>query len=157
MNKLRDATLISSPDYLQFIEELKVRVISARITAARAITHEAILLYWDIGQSIVEKQQFHSWGDSVVEMVALDLRAAFPGMRGFSPRNLWDMRRFYTAYSASEITAEMLKEIAQHRPNPILRQPVAELVEGAKRLQPVAKLPDQSAPEFLRQLVAEIP
>jgi hypothetical protein len=51
MKKLRDATLISSPDYLQFIEELKVRVISARITAARAITHEVILLYWDIGSA----------------------------------------------------------------------------------------------------------
>jgi hypothetical protein len=46
-----------SPDYLQFIEELRARVISARVSAARAITHEAILLYWDIGQGIVEKQQ----------------------------------------------------------------------------------------------------
>jgi hypothetical protein len=50
MKKLRDASLIISPDYLQFIEELKARVVSARITAARAITHEAILLYWDIGR-----------------------------------------------------------------------------------------------------------
>ena len=61
MKKLRDATLIINPDYQQFIEELKARVVSARITVARAITHEEILLYWDIGQSIVEKQQFHSW------------------------------------------------------------------------------------------------
>jgi hypothetical protein len=37
MKKLRDATLIISPDYLQFIEELKTRVVSARVTAARAI------------------------------------------------------------------------------------------------------------------------
>ena len=35
-----------SPDYLQFIEELRARVISARVSAARAITHEAIQLYW---------------------------------------------------------------------------------------------------------------
>lgn len=57
MKKIRDATLIISPDYLQFIEELKARVVSARVTAARAITHEAILLYWDIGCGIVEKQK----------------------------------------------------------------------------------------------------
>ena len=70
MKKLRDTTLIISPHYLQFIEDLKARVISARVTAARAITHEAILLFRDIGRGIVEKQQSHSWGDSVVEMVA---------------------------------------------------------------------------------------
>jgi predicted nuclease of restriction endonuclease-like (RecB) superfamily len=157
MKKIRDATLIISPDYLQFIKELKVRVVSARVTAARAITHEAILLYWDIGQSIVEKQQIHSWGDSVVEMVAADLRAAFPGMRGFSTRNVWDMRRFYAAYSTLEITAGMLGKIDQDKLIPILRQPVAELQQDAKRLQPVAKLTATSVIEFLRQLVAEIP
>ena len=57
MKKPTDTTLPISADYRQFIEELKGRVVSARISAARAITHEAILLYWDIGQGIVEKQQ----------------------------------------------------------------------------------------------------
>lgn len=46
-----------------FIEELKSRVLSARISAARAITHEAILLYWDIGRVIVEKQQTLGWAN----------------------------------------------------------------------------------------------
>jgi predicted nuclease of restriction endonuclease-like (RecB) superfamily len=157
MKKIRDATLIISPDYLQFIEELKERVVSARVTAARAITHEAILLYWDIGQSIVEKQQIHSWGDSVVEMVAADLRATFPEMRGFSTRNVWDMRRFYAAYSTLDITAGMLGKINANQPIPILRQAVAELEKDPNRLQPVAKLTAASVIEFLRQLVAEIP
>ena len=67
MKKPTDITLAISADYRQFIEELKARVVSARILAARAITHEAILLYWDIGQGIVEKQKEHGWGDSVVK------------------------------------------------------------------------------------------
>ena len=66
--------------------------------------HEAILLYWDIGRGIVEKQKAHGWGDSVVEMVAADLRRAFPGMRGFSANNLWLMRQFYSEYSARWIS-----------------------------------------------------
>ena len=70
MKKSADTTLAISADYRQFVEELKARVISARISAARAITHEAILLYWDIGRGIVEKQKEHGWGDSVVEIVA---------------------------------------------------------------------------------------
>jgi predicted nuclease of restriction endonuclease-like (RecB) superfamily len=144
MKKIRDATLIISPGYLQFIEELKARVVSARVTAARAITHEAILLYWDIGQSIVEKQQIHSWGDSVVEMVAADLRAAFPGMRGFSTRNVWDMRRFYAAYTTLDITAGMLGKIHANQPIPILRQAVAEIPWG-QNLLILNKLTDSAA------------
>ena len=65
MKKAADTALTMSADYWRFIEELKARVVSARISAARAITHEAILLYWDIGQGIVEKQKLHGWGDSV--------------------------------------------------------------------------------------------
>ncbi|MDQ1277062.1 MAG: hypothetical protein QG555_101, partial [Thermodesulfobacteriota bacterium] len=68
---------IASPEYRQFIEELKTRVVSARISAARSVNRDLILLYWDIGRGIVEKQQVLGWGDAVVEMVAADLRRAF--------------------------------------------------------------------------------
>jgi hypothetical protein len=51
-------------------------VLSARISAAPAVTHEAILLYWDIGRGIVEKQRTYGWRESVVEMVAADLHKA---------------------------------------------------------------------------------
>ena len=49
MKKPTDITLAISANYRELIEELKARVVSARILAARAITQEAILLYWDIG------------------------------------------------------------------------------------------------------------
>jgi|GEM_PF-1971760 len=57
MKKPRDTNLIISSDYLKFIEELKARVISARVTAARAITHEAILLYWDIARRFLNLER----------------------------------------------------------------------------------------------------
>ena len=69
---------IASPEYRQFIEQLKARVLSARLSAARAVNRDLIMLYWDIGRGIVEKQQVLGWGDAVVEMVAADLRRAFP-------------------------------------------------------------------------------
>lgn len=94
-----DTTLAISSDYRQFIESLKARVTSARISAARAITHEAILLYWDIGCAIVEKQREHGWGDSVVEMVAGALQRAFPGAKGFSPQNICRMQQLYILHN----------------------------------------------------------
>jgi hypothetical protein len=102
MKKPAATALTVTADYRRFVENLKARVATARLSAARRINHELILLYWDIGRGIVEKQKELGWGESVVEMVAADLRGAFPSMRGFSPRNVWYMRRLYEAYSAPE-------------------------------------------------------
>lgn len=152
------SALLGTPEYRQFIEELKSRVVSARIAVARAIIHEAILLYWDIGRGIVEKQQTHGWGDSVVELIASDLRRTFPGVRGFSPRNVWDMRRLYEAYTTPEFLKQAVQEISKRGANPILRQAVAELETGRIQPRPLAKMGVSDKPsQFLRQLVAEIP
>ena len=68
MKKASDSTVMTSPEYRQFIEDLKSRVVSARISAARAVCRDMILLYWDIGQGIVERQQTLGWGESVVNL-----------------------------------------------------------------------------------------
>ena len=87
---------LSLPDYPAFLVALKERILRARISAARAVNHELVLLYWDIGRGIVEKQRTSGWGDAVVERLAADLRAEFPDMRGFSANNLWLVRQFYS-------------------------------------------------------------
>ncbi len=89
-----------TPEYTTFLTALKGRISSARLHAARAVNRDLILLYWDIGRSIVEKQEKSGWGESVVEMLAKDLQKAFPGVQGFSANNLWLMRQFYKAYSS---------------------------------------------------------
>lgn len=138
---------IASPEYRRFIEQLKARVLSARLSAARAVNCDLILLYWDIGRGIVERQQALGWGESVVETVAADLQQTFPATTGFSPRNLRDMKRLYLAYADETIW----------------RQVVAKLPRGAKAgnteiwPQAAAKLTNETVIEFLRQLVAKIP
>jgi hypothetical protein len=67
---------------------MEAREVFSRVSATRAITREVILLYWDIGQGIVEKQTLHAWGESVIDQVAVDLRNSFPGSTDYSPRNL---------------------------------------------------------------------
>ncbi len=121
MKKHIDSALTTSTEYRRFIEDLKARVISARICAARAVNRDLILLYWDIGLGIVEKQKTLGWGDAVVEMVAADLRRAFPASQSFSPDNLWRMRQFYLAYSSSEFLGQATgPAIAFHGQSPIL-------------------------------------
>lgn len=157
MKNANDSTVMTSPEYRRFLEDLKARVISARLSATRAVNCDLILLYWDIGRRILEKQQLLGWGDSVVEMVSADLRRAFPATTGFSPRNVWDMRRLYDSYTAPEFLAQAAREIDHGMANQILRQPVAKLGDDEKRLQSSAKLTKVEIVEFLRHLVAEIP
>jgi len=116
------------------------------------VNHELVALYWDIGQGIVEKQKTLGWGESVVEMVAADLRTAFPDMTGFSPRNVWDMKRLYEAYSAPDFLSQAVREVVGGRKSLILRQPVAEWGKDEKRHQLVTKLEKSDPMQFLRQL-----
>jgi predicted nuclease of restriction endonuclease-like (RecB) superfamily len=130
-------TALLDKTYLDFVHEIKNRIISARIAAARAVNRDLILLYWDIGKAIVQKQKELSWGESVVEMLSKDLKLAFPGMTGFSGRNLRAMKQFYETYAVPEFW----------------QQAVAKLPHAKKWQQAVAKMDS----EFLQQLVAEIP
>jgi len=125
-------TVLTSPEYREFIDQLKSRVQAARISATRAINAELILLYWDIGQGIVEKQKALDWGESVVELVAADLRRAFPGVKGLSARNVWDMRRLYLAYTDTDFLSILSQKLALPKRYSILRQVVAES-EGKKK------------------------
>lgn len=133
-------------DYALFIQALKDRVAAARLSAARAVNRDLMALYWDIGEAILGKQQTQGWGQAVVERIARDLRAAFPGTQGFSARNVWDMRRMVETYSQPEF----------------LRQLVAESPRGRTPGRATGRLAvpreaTASGIDSLRQLVAEIP
>ncbi|WP_373526338.1 YhcG family protein [Nostoc sp.] len=100
-----------SDDYTHLLMEVQQRIRSAQYEALKAVNREMINLYWDIGQMIVIKQQDASWGKSVVEKLAKDLQAEFPGISGFSARNIWNMRNFYVTYSQKEKLQPMVAEI----------------------------------------------
>jgi predicted nuclease of restriction endonuclease-like (RecB) superfamily len=97
--------------YLNFLEDIKKRVTSAKIASAKTINRSLLELYWDIGKMIVEKQKEEGWGKSVVERLSQDLQKEYPGGAGFSSRNLWDMKRFYEQYADNEKLRQLVAEI----------------------------------------------
>ena len=76
------------------------------------VNQELLLLYWDIGKSILERQQKHGWGSKVVERLSEDLRTEYPNMEGFSKRNLLYMRQFAEAYPDFSIAQAPLAQIS---------------------------------------------
>ena len=62
-----------------------------------------VILYWDIGRLILERQEREGWGAKVIDRLSADLREAFPDMSGLSPRNLKYMRAFAAAWPDAAI------------------------------------------------------
>jgi predicted nuclease of restriction endonuclease-like (RecB) superfamily len=141
----------TTPDYAVFLAGVKARVLHARTSAARAVNRDLILLYWDIGRGIVEKQQTAGWGDAVVEQLAADLRAEFPDMRGFSNQNVWRMQQLYLDHTSAEFLSQAVRELKRlpkaGKPD-FLQQAVAEIGTPEPLAQP--------SPEFLAQAVREL-
>jgi predicted nuclease of restriction endonuclease-like (RecB) superfamily len=90
--------IIESRQYIDVLAEIKGRIREAQLSALRTVNRELISLYWDIGRLIVEKQKREKWGDSIIENIAKDLQITFPGIKGFSSRNIWYMKIFYANY-----------------------------------------------------------
>jgi len=103
---------IAPDNYQFFLKDIKERILSAQYEALRAVNKELIALYWDIGKMIVERQEKEGWGKSVVERLAKDLQKEFPGIKGFSERNLWNMRNFYLTYKDSKKLQPLVAEIS---------------------------------------------
>ncbi len=88
-------------DYKGILRQIIAEIKSTRVVIANRINNSMIEMYWNIGKHLTEKGIAEGYGSSVVNRLSADLKSEFPNMSGFSPRNLWDMKRFYEFYSQS--------------------------------------------------------
>ena len=118
------------PGYADWLSELKTRIHSAQQRATLAVNRELVLLYWQIGRDILARQAHQGWGAKVIERLAQDLRAAFPDMKGFSPRNLKYMRAFAEAWPDAEFVQAVLAQLPWYHQLALLDKLPSE---GARR------------------------
>jgi predicted nuclease of restriction endonuclease-like (RecB) superfamily len=100
-----------SQGYGVWLAELKQRIQSAQQRASLSVNRELILLYWQIGRDILERQKVQGWGAKVIDQLAHDLTAAFPDMKGFSRRNLLYMRSFAEQWTDLEFVQQAVAQI----------------------------------------------
>ncbi len=124
-------------NYPQLLTDIRAAILQARIKAARVLNKELIQLYWKIGEMIVQRQGEEGWGKAVVDKLSQDLRSELPDSRGFSTRNLWDMRKLYQTY----------------KDYPNLRQAVAE-IPWSHNLLIMSKIKDRHAQAYYLKAAA---
>lgn len=89
--------------YSDFLTSLKSRIQQERIKTVLSANSAMVMLYWDIGVSILERQNVEGWGTRVVDRLSHDLKEAFPDMKGFSARNLKYMRKFAESWNDRQL------------------------------------------------------
>ena len=95
---MNDQGPIVLADYGQFLQDLKKRIRNAQVRAMLSVNRELVLLYWEIGRLILERQKNEGWGAKIIDRMSYDLKQSFPEMQGFSPRNLKYMGKFSNAW-----------------------------------------------------------
>lgn len=98
-------------DYDETLSAIKQHIQAERLRVTMAANAAMVLLYWDIGRLILERQEREGWGAKVIDRLSADLRAVYPDMKGLSPRNLKYMRAFTAAWPDRGIVQEPLARI----------------------------------------------
>ncbi len=98
-------------DYADLLLSIKKRVQKERLQAIMSANTAQILMYWGIGNDILQKQTNAGWGAKVIDRLSSDMKKAFPEMSGFSARNLKYMRKFAEAWPNREIVQRFVAQI----------------------------------------------
>ena len=100
-------------DYMSWLDELKEKYRKSQIKAAVKVNSEQLLFNWQLGRDLVVRRAEEHWGAGIVEQVSLDLKVAFPKAKGFSARNLWNMKKWYEFYSSNAAEEKLQQVVAE--------------------------------------------
>lgn len=88
---------INESDYNEILQQAVAVFDKARNVIARGVSTTANMACWNMGKLLYERKLEGKHGDGIVKRLSVDLKQRFPSM-GVSPRNLWNMKRFYTRF-----------------------------------------------------------
>ena len=138
-NITKDGNTLLPTGYNQWRKGIENLIDTAKLKTAISVNMGTLSLYWNIGKSILQKQEQEGWGKQVIEQLSKDLISRYPDDRGYSIRNLRYMKRFASEYPDFPILQVPLAELKKL---PILQATVAELEnEGKEYVQiPLAQI-----------------
>lgn len=93
-------------DYDEAVQIIKTAILQSQYEAARSVNEKQLMLYYNIGKYISLNSRNGYWGKGAINTISMRLDRELPGLRGFSPRSLRDMRKFYEEWSCIEDTEQ---------------------------------------------------
>lgn len=118
-----------SNGYAQWRKDIEHLIDTAKLHTALNVNVGTLTLYWNIGKSILHKQEQEGWGKQVIEQLSKDLISRYPDDRGYSKRNLGYMKSFamqYPDFPFLQVPLAKLREL------PILQATLAKLESEGK-------------------------
>lgn len=103
------STNIQEIDYNEILLQAVAVIESSRSQIARKLNESVSNAYWNIGKLLYDRKLEGKHGDSVVKRLSYDLKTRFPHI-GLSPRQLWNMKKFYVRYSNAD--PKLLQSVA---------------------------------------------
>jgi hypothetical protein len=100
--KLDNSTVPEEQDFAEVVEIIQ----AARGRALAAVNTTLVDLYWRLGEYISRKLESATWGEGVVDALALYIQLRHPNLRGFTRRNLFRMRQFFEAYTGNGVRSQ---------------------------------------------------
>jgi hypothetical protein len=70
-------------NYSLISDTLKTKISQARQKASIAVNKELLLMYWEIGNTILQQQLKEGWGAKIIDKLSADLKVAFLILRVF--------------------------------------------------------------------------
>lgn len=99
---------INKNQYKKIFENIKNEILSSQYKAMQAVNKELIFMYWHIGKIILENAR---WGNKFIDNLSIDLKLEFPTIKGFSIRNLKNMKKFAKEYPDFEFVQNVSAQI----------------------------------------------
>lgn len=84
-----------STQYNDAVKQIKTAILQSQAKALKGVNQEQLAFYYGIGRYISQNSREGFWGKDAISTISRQLSIEMPGLKGFSPRNLRNMRLFY--------------------------------------------------------------
>ena len=91
----------------QQFEEVRSIILQHRTKALQSVNEESLLMSWEVGRIVSRRLKSNEWGSKVVTQLSEYLRAKDPSLKGYGRRNLYNMVKFYEAYSSEAFCSKI--------------------------------------------------
>ena len=119
------------------VQVIKDAILQSQQRALKAINQEQLALYYGIGRYISINTRKKNWGSGFIASISEQLRKELPGLKGFSARNLRNMRTFYEEWRQLEQpnSPDGTGNVPSNLADETAKLPSSNLADGTAKLQ----------------------